>query len=230
MLFFNAPAKRTLHSTGIELSLLVAVSLFAAASVHGETFRELVEADWLRQAAALSSPGSGASGRPSNVPTWADAAGAVDGVKDGKYAFHTDKEPNPWWQVDLGEPLPVARIVVYNRLDYAPGEPKKNLALRKAADQSSISQWSTAKVQAASPGGASDTAAFPIREVIDRARHLAADLAAMGVDVRPFDGRGQSRFRCAKTGTVPGLGRDGPGGTCAWSPSPGRKASRRSAR
>ena len=32
-----------------------------------------------------------------------DAAGAVDGVKDGKYAFHTGSEPNPWWQVDLGK-------------------------------------------------------------------------------------------------------------------------------
>ena len=54
-------------------------------------------------------------------PTAADAAGAVDGVKDGKYAFHTDKEPNPWWQVDLGPSQAIARIVVYNRLDYEPG-------------------------------------------------------------------------------------------------------------
>ena len=53
--------------------------------------------------------------------TAADAAGAVDGIKDGKYAFHTDREPNPWWQVDLGAVQPIARIVVYNRLDYEPG-------------------------------------------------------------------------------------------------------------
>jgi len=222
-----------------------------------ESYRELVEADWLRQAAALSGPG-----RPSDVPTWADAAGAVDGVKNGKYAFHTDKEPNPWWQVDLGEAVPIARIVVYNRLDYAPGlhnadtllilasddgktwrkiydnggkhfggvsgapplevtfpprklkarfvrlqvpsresvwfhldeveiygreEPTKNLALKRPADQSSVSRWSTAKPGAAPPGGRADTAAFPTQEVIDRARLLAADLAAMGVDVRPYE-------------------------------------------
>jgi mono/diheme cytochrome c family protein len=55
------------------------------------------------------------------VSTTADAAGAVDGVKNGKYAFHTGGEPNPWWQVDLGESVSIARIVVYNRLDYAPG-------------------------------------------------------------------------------------------------------------
>ncbi|MBN2473976.1 MAG: discoidin domain-containing protein [Pirellulales bacterium] len=54
-------------------------------------------------------------------PTSFDAGGAVDGIKDGKYAFHTDREPNPWWEVDLGASRPLARIVVYNRLDYAPG-------------------------------------------------------------------------------------------------------------
>jgi len=54
-------------------------------------------------------------------PTAADAAGAVDGVKNGKYAFHTGHEPNPWWQVDLGSSQAVARIVVWNRLDYKPG-------------------------------------------------------------------------------------------------------------
>ena len=50
-----------------------------------------------------------------------DAAGAVDGVKDGRYGFHTWLDANPWWQVDLGTRRAIARIVVYNRLDYAPG-------------------------------------------------------------------------------------------------------------
>ena len=50
-----------------------------------------------------------------------DAGGAVDGVKDGKYAFHTGQEPNPWWQVDLGTSQPIAKIIVWNRLDYEPG-------------------------------------------------------------------------------------------------------------
>lgn len=54
-------------------------------------------------------------------PTGLDAAGAVDGVKDGRYGFHCGYEPRPWWEVDLEEPVEVARIVVYNRLDYAPG-------------------------------------------------------------------------------------------------------------
>ncbi len=53
--------------------------------------------------------------------TAVDASGAVDGVKNGRYAFHTGLEPNPWWQVDLGVRRAVGSIVVYNRLDYAPG-------------------------------------------------------------------------------------------------------------
>ena len=54
-------------------------------------------------------------------PTALDAAGAVDGVEDGRYGFHTGGDPNPWWQVDLGDVTAISRIVVYNRLDYAPG-------------------------------------------------------------------------------------------------------------
>ncbi len=54
-------------------------------------------------------------------PTAKDAGGAVDGVKNGRYAFHTGHEPNPWWQVDLGRRRLIARMIVYNRLDYAPG-------------------------------------------------------------------------------------------------------------
>lgn len=53
--------------------------------------------------------------------TAADAAGAVDGIKNGRYAFHTNLEPNPWWQVDLGTRQAIGQIVIYNRLDYAPG-------------------------------------------------------------------------------------------------------------
>ncbi len=148
------------------------------------------------------------------VTTQSDAAGAVDGVKNGGAAFHTTQEDKPWWQVDLGKVQPVGRVVVWNRctgdatraarlkillsddakswrevyqhdgtvfhgasdkkplsvpldgakarfvriqlptrtwlhLDevevFARDNPKKNVALRKPADQSSTSQWSTGK-------------------------------------------------------------------------------------
>lgn len=75
---------------------------------------EQIEADWLKQAAVWRA-------KPKPITTAADAAGAVDGVKDGKYGFHTGMEAHPWWQVDLTTSTAIGRIVVYNRLDYAPG-------------------------------------------------------------------------------------------------------------
>ncbi len=88
----------------------------ATMAVHGEdSMRAEIEADWLQQVQAWAN-------RTAAVPkTQADAAGAVDGVKNGRYAFHTGREVNPWWQVDLGQVRRIARVVVFNRLDYAPG-------------------------------------------------------------------------------------------------------------
>ena len=181
-----------------------------------------IEADWLRQDEVRYLPAT-----PRNRPDAArapctsqqDAAGGCDGVRNGTYGFHTNLQENPWWQVDLGEPMPLDRIVIYNRCDgkvedrtgrlkvllsldgktwielYAhngstffgqtdgkplvvpgagkrarfvrvqlPGKQylhldevevfragsKENVALHKPADQSSVSQWSTAKTAAES--------------------------------------------------------------------------------
>jgi hypothetical protein len=46
-----------------------------------------------------------------------DAQGAVSGIKSGRYNFHTDKEVNPWWQIDLERTYQVAEVIIYNRLD-----------------------------------------------------------------------------------------------------------------
>lgn len=61
--------------------------------------------------------------KQSSTSRWSkpnDAQGAVDGVKDGSYGFHTDNEKNPWWQVDLGAAKPITEVRVFNRLDYNP--------------------------------------------------------------------------------------------------------------
>jgi hypothetical protein len=86
--------------------------------------RELIDNDYveqflLHQIRALRD----LPARAGLVRTSADAIGAVDGIKDGKYGFHTGREPHPWWQVDLGEAglRGIERVVIYNRLDYAPG-------------------------------------------------------------------------------------------------------------
>ena len=67
--------------------------------VAAQSLRKLIEDDWLQAA------------RPA-LSTRTDAGGACDGVKNGKYGFHTGAERNPWWQVDLGAVAPIARIVV----------------------------------------------------------------------------------------------------------------------
>lgn len=119
--------RRLLHNTRLVLSVFsfpLSVGLLCGLAMPGsaaESLSEQVEADWLKQAEALSAWRDGFKTPPAVVATWSDAAGAVDGVKDGKYAFHTAHEPNPWWQVDLGQSTAIARIVVYNRLDYEPG-------------------------------------------------------------------------------------------------------------
>ena len=83
-------------------------------AVSSDNLRRLVEEDWLKYAEAL---------RAVRAPltTKSDAAGGCDGVKDGKYGFHTGLDKDPWWHVDLGEPTDIASVVVFNRLDYAPG-------------------------------------------------------------------------------------------------------------
>jgi hypothetical protein len=93
------------------VAVLAAVGASAAPredAVSSQAMRQQIEDDWLK---SLATP----------ITTQSDAAGAVDGVKNGKYAFHTGHQPNPWWQVDLGRVTSIARIVVFNRLDYAPG-------------------------------------------------------------------------------------------------------------
>jgi hypothetical protein len=46
-----------------------------------------------------------------------DAEGAVDGIINGGYGFHTENERNPWWQVDLGNRASLTEIRIFNRLD-----------------------------------------------------------------------------------------------------------------
>jgi hypothetical protein len=77
--------------------------------------RAQIEADWLHQDAKRQSPALPGGG----VSREEDAAGAVDGVKNGKWGFHTEMQDDPWWQVDLGKPTAIGRLVLYNRCDLA---------------------------------------------------------------------------------------------------------------
>jgi hypothetical protein len=96
------------------------LSVFVPAATNDGVTREMIETDWLKQAESWRAMVTG-NVNFGQVTPQTDALGAVDGVKNGRYAFHTNREKNPWWQVDLEKIIPISRIVVYNRLDYAPG-------------------------------------------------------------------------------------------------------------
>jgi hypothetical protein len=92
--------------------VLVTMAVLASAPLlPAATWREQVEADWLRQDAKRVLYQGGP------VTCEEDAAGAVDGLKDGKWGFHTSFEDNPWWHVDLGQATKLDRVVVFNRCD-----------------------------------------------------------------------------------------------------------------
>ena len=46
-----------------------------------------------------------------------EASNAVSGSISRAFAFHTEEEDQPWWEVDLISNYPIERIVVHNRLD-----------------------------------------------------------------------------------------------------------------
>jgi len=78
--------------------------------------REQIEADWLRQSEVRKmKPVSGGA----KVTREQDAAGGCDGIKDGKWGFHTENKMNPWWQIDLGKATLLERVLIYNRCDLA---------------------------------------------------------------------------------------------------------------
>lgn len=97
-----------------------AVLMFAATLAAGPPViaPQQVEADWLRQD-SLRPQGTEPAREGKQVTPEQDAIGACDGIKDGKWGFHTENEDAPWWQIDLVESAPLDRIVLYNRCDLA---------------------------------------------------------------------------------------------------------------
>ncbi|MCP4783473.1 MAG: hypothetical protein GY903_08415 [Fuerstiella sp.] len=98
---------------------------------------EQIEADWLRQGQLRDAPGASASG----VTLEQDAAGGCDGIKNGKWGFHTENEDQPWWQVDLGESTPLDRVVLYNRCDRAMGTRNSRIIVLVSNDGKYFEQY-----------------------------------------------------------------------------------------
>jgi len=93
----------------------------------GKSLGQLIEADWVdsdQRFADENLPGVApvavASGKINayGVTTAQDASGGCDGVKNGRWGFHTASgESEPWWQVDLGGDVRLDRVVIFNRCD-----------------------------------------------------------------------------------------------------------------
>ena len=116
--------------------LIFAACVAADAAGGSVQFRAAVEADWLLQDRVRT----GARVRRGRPTTRNDALGAVDGVIDGKWGFHTQNEPNPWWHVDLGKREALDRVVLYNRCDGC--GPRNNRILLLLSDDGK--KWATA--------------------------------------------------------------------------------------
>jgi len=91
-------------------------------------FAEMLRRDWLRQAELRYSVSSDRKISPED-----DAAGAVDGIVNGKWGFHTAHESNPFWQVNLGNAMDIGRVVLYNRCD-THGQRNKHIILSVSDD------------------------------------------------------------------------------------------------
>ena len=124
------PGRPRVSSARASAFALAAIWAFAAdASPGAETaagsMTALVQADWIEQDRRLVLPPRPIEPAPTaaagTVATHEDAAGGCDGRKTGRFGFHTASgEQDPWWQVDLGRPVPLDRVVIYNRTDAPP--------------------------------------------------------------------------------------------------------------
>ena len=112
------------------LSILLTLILLPVIAGAEEVadFAGMLERDWLRQA-ELRYSSQGTAG----ITREADAAGAVDGIINGQWGFHTENEPTPYWQVDLGETTDIGRVLLYNRCDVF-GERNKFIILSLSDD------------------------------------------------------------------------------------------------
>jgi len=104
-----------------------------------QPLQALILADWIDQdrrwaAAKAGGPATLGAGAAAGVTTAQDAAGGVDGLKNGAYGFHTASgERDPWWQVDLGRECRLDRVVVYNRTDATTAPRTRNICVLASA-------------------------------------------------------------------------------------------------
>ena len=112
------------HTRQIYLSLPFVFALllspsWAAPETLGDAMQACIEADWIRADRAFGQGAVDTAQVPAQAVTTAqDAAGACDGIQNGRFGFHVASgEQDPWWQVDLGKVVRLDRVVIHNRTD-----------------------------------------------------------------------------------------------------------------
>lgn len=96
------------------VTALISIAVAALAEQATTVTPQQIEADWMSPEALRQVSGTITVASDKPTPEQ-DAAGGCDGVKNGQYGFHTALEDKAWWQVDLGEPAALDRLVLYNR-------------------------------------------------------------------------------------------------------------------
>jgi hypothetical protein len=107
----RTPVGQFNRSARIQIGVLVSIFVLAAATGVGLHQKSLY---WTNLAVGKPTAQSSTSGN-------ATADRAVDGIADGDLAHGsmavTLDEDQPWWQVDLGQPVPIRSIQLWNRTD-----------------------------------------------------------------------------------------------------------------
>ena len=108
---------------------------------------------------------------------------AIDGNTDGRYyeamsTTHTDRQANPWWEVDLGTMRPVDSVVIWNRTDGNVGSRLAKFRI-SVLDEGRKAVWEEDVAQAPSPSS-SFVLGGPRRVPIP---HAAADFSQDGFAV-----------------------------------------------
>ncbi|MGL6193454.1 MAG: discoidin domain-containing protein, partial [Thermoguttaceae bacterium] len=173
------------------LLLLSALGAATHASEHDTIigYKQAVLDDWMTQA-KLRYNDNGASAI-SVITCEEDANGAVDGVIDGKWGFHTENEPNPWWQIDFEQPVEICKIRLYNRCDHC-GERNRHLIAQISDDGKNWTNfWQNDGTMFY---GATDSApleiTFPLTGVtLSQKKNDAADSKSVTAGTQPVKGR-----------------------------------------
>ncbi len=101
----------------IDASFLGTANIRKGASTLSDMSSTQLERSFVNLALAKSATQSSVSLWSRSTTIHDDASGAVNGVINGQYKFHTDLEDYPWWMVDLEEICGLHEIKIYNRLD-----------------------------------------------------------------------------------------------------------------